>query len=266
VESAAYVPYCGAPPLPESLWSRWNTDPVLLAALLLFAIAYAAMARRRGFSRAARLSFYAGWGITAAALVSPLCALSVSLFSARVGQHMILALLGAPLVAAGLAAIEPAGRRLAPLYERAAASPFLSATAFAVLLWFWHAPAPYAATFASTAVYWAMHVTVYGSAVWLWRTVLAASLTTTFAVLGAAVVSSVQMGLLGALITFAPRPMYAPHALTTAAWGLTPLSDQQLGGAIMWVPGCIVFLAVAMVMFWQAMEQADRPALQVDRR
>ena len=59
--------------------------------------------------------------------------------------------------------------------------------------------------------------------------------------------SSVQMGLLGALITLAPRALYAPHALTTTAWGLTPLQDQQLGGSIMWVPGCVVFLAVAML-------------------
>ena len=63
----------------------------------------------------------------------------------------------------------------------------------------------------------------------------------------AGLVFHVQMGLLGALITLAPRALYAPHALTTVAWGLSPLQDQQLGGAIMWIPGCIVFLVVAML-------------------
>jgi hypothetical protein len=27
------------------------------------------------------------------------------------------------------------------------------------------------------------------------------------------------------------------------SWGLSPLEDQQLGGLIMWVPGCAAFLA-----------------------
>jgi putative membrane protein len=65
--------------------------------------------------------------------------------------------------------------------------------------------------------------------------------------LSAGFASSVQMGFLGALITLASRAVYTPHALTTAAWGLTPLQDQQLGGLIMWVPGCLVFLAFALL-------------------
>ncbi len=40
----------------------------------------------------------AGWLIAASALLSPLCALSVALFSARVAQHMILVLVAAPLI------------------------------------------------------------------------------------------------------------------------------------------------------------------------
>jgi putative membrane protein len=55
------------------------------------------------------------------------------------------------------------------------------------------------------------------------------------------------MGFLGALITLAPRPLYAPHSLTTDAWGLSPLDDQALGGALMWVLGCVVFLAVSFL-------------------
>ena len=37
-----------------------------------------------------------GWLVAAAAFTSPLCALSVSLFSARIAQHMILVLIAAP--------------------------------------------------------------------------------------------------------------------------------------------------------------------------
>jgi putative membrane protein len=40
--------------------------------------------------------------------------------------------------------------------------------------------------------------------------------------------------------------MFAAHYLTSAAWGLSPLEDQQLGGTIMWIPGIFLFLALAL--------------------
>lgn len=266
------VPYCGVPPSPDALWSRWNLDPVLIAVLAALACAYVLGARRldgngRAITRGEQAAFGLGWLIASAALVSPLCALSVSLFSARVGQHMILALLAAPLVAAGRPVAALAGLLARPgRRERSSAStaPLLAAGVFAALLWFWHAPAPYQATFSSTLVYWAMHVSLFGAAVWLWSGLLDRTPARMVHTLGASVISTVQMGLLGALITLAPRPAYAPHALTTVAWGLTPLQDQQLGGGIMWVPGCLVFFAAAMLVLWLALRRLDwesgRPA------
>lgn len=268
-EPSPIIPYCGVAPLPDTLWLRWNLDPVLLATLFAGVCAYAVgtlrLNRKAGFfSRSQQAAFYSGWAITTAALISPLCALSVSLFVARVGQHMILALLAAPLVVAGrpFAAIAGLWPLRADLPRRAPgaaawpAAPLASAGLFAVLLWFWHAPAPYAATFVSTPVYWAMHLSLFGAALWLWSGLLDRSPARMVPAIGAGMMSSVQMGLLGALITFAPRPLYAPHALTTASWGLTPLQDQQFGGAIMWVPGCVVFLAAAMLMLWLALSQS----------
>jgi putative membrane protein len=55
-----------------------------------------------------------------------------------------------------------------------------------------------------------------------------------------------QMGLLGALIALAPTALYAPHLATTAAWGLSPLEDQQLAGLIMWIPAGGIYLAAAV--------------------
>lgn len=266
-DDPAHLPYCGALPTPEALWTRWNLDPVLIMALLALAGVYGFGAARlarsgRPTARGEQGAFYAGWAIAAAALISPLCALSVSLFSARVAQHMMLTLAAASLVAAG----RPAAALMALLGREptAEAAPLASAGLFAVLLWFWHAPAPYAATFASPVAYWAMHVSLFGAALWLWAGLLDRTAARLMLTLGASLVSTVQMGLLGALITLAPRPIYGPHALTTAAWGLTPLQDQQLGGGIMWVPGCVVFLAASILVLWLALRQAEwgaaRPA------
>ncbi len=176
---------------------------------------------------------------------------------------MVLVLVGAPLVAAGrpfalVTSLWPQRARESHRLDQAkSAAPIWAAATFAALLWFWHAPAPYAETFRSTFVYWSMHVTLYGAALWLWSSLTDAPLPKTFQVVFAGMMSSVQMGFLGALITLAPRALYTPHLLTTAAWNLTPLQDQQLGGAIMWVPGCAIFLSVSMLVLWRDMGRAE---------
>jgi putative membrane protein len=256
------------------LWSRWNLDPVLIASLLFIGFAYLGAAlpakRRDAIGTRNVASFLLGWVILAAALISPLCPLSVALFAARVGQHMIIVLVAVPLIAAGrpLTVARAAfgrDRSSAPTE----ASNFLNAVgasaAFAVALWFWHMPGPYAATFASDLVYWAMHVTMILSALWLWNVLLDRRRMRAVSVIATGLVASTQMSLLGATITFAAHPLYAPHATTTAAWDFSPLLDQQLGGAIMWVPGGAIFLIASMISLW-ALVAARQPTLPLQTR
>lgn len=226
------LPYCGLPPLPGELLERFNLDPVLLFALGMAAFFHIAVTHVSR-SRWAAL----GWFSAAAAFISPLCALSVSLFSARVGQHMILILVAAPLIAL---AWPFAGARTG------VKGLWASAATFFLALWFWHMPVPYDATFRSTAAYWTMHVTLFGSAILLWRELLHHPVERTAEVLTAGALSSMQMGLLGAVLTFASHPIFLSHLTTTAIWGLAPLRDQQLGGVFMWVPGILLFLFAAM--------------------
>lgn len=262
----AKTPYCGAPPAPDGLWTRWNLDPILIAALLMVLAVYLLGALRlagpgRTIAHWRRAAFLAGWTIAAAALISPLCALSVALFSARVAQHMALSLLAAPLVILGrpglaLARLFPRSAHLSsnrPLARIRGAGG--SATAFALALWFWHAPGPYDATFASPTVYWLMHLTVFAAALMVWNVLLDSRVTSTVPALTVGAVSTLQMTFLGAIISLTPRLLYAPHALTPYAWGLTQAADQQLGGLIMWVPGCSIFLAVTLLALGGAMSE-----------
>ena len=113
-------------------------------------------------------------------------------------------------------------------------SPLL-VVAHAVILWLWHAPGAYAWGLASVPAYWLMQGSLLGSAWLMWRAILVPA-----AQPGPALVALVatvgQMGLLGALIVFASRPLYAVHFASTWPWGLSPLADQQLAGLLMWVP------------------------------
>jgi putative membrane protein len=261
---ASDFPYCGPPPSPANLWVRWNLDPILIAALFLTVSAYAICARRTEVTGKEKVWFYCGWFVVTVSLISPICPLSVALFSARVGQHMTLLLVGAPLVALGRPEITFSS--ILPTRVHRLPSSATAATAvFAVLLWFWHAPEPYAATFTSAMIYWTMHLTLFASALWLWCKLFSRDTSNLVTITCASVFAALQMGLLGALITFAPRAIYQPHFLTTASWHLTPLQDQQLGGVIMWAPGCAVFLVFAVYAFWLMMRRVQVRDVQWSR-
>ena len=56
------------------------------------------------------------------------------------------------------------------------------------------------------------------------------------------------------------RPAVLFFFSTSAAWGYTPLQDQQLGGILMWVPGIVLFLWVglrAIQRVWSNLEELN---------
>ncbi len=217
-----WAPYCG--PAPDFGEWRWNLDPVLI--LLLVAVTAVIGLRLQGQRRALGL---AAMAVLAIGFVSPLCALSSALFSARTVHHVLLVAVAAPLLAGAL----PGRFR----------GLVLATATQALVFWGWHAPAAYAAALSSDLVYWIMQASLLASAVWFWGAARAASAPAAVVALLAAMLA---MGLLGAVLTFAGQAVYEPHAYSTLAWGLTPLEDQQAAGLIMWAPAAALYLAAAL--------------------
>ncbi|MFP4327852.1 MAG: cytochrome c oxidase assembly protein [Paracoccaceae bacterium] len=213
--------YCGPAPAPPEIWTSFNLDPPLLAALAVLAVAL----RRQPQG-------LAGVAVLVLALVSPLCALSSALFAARVVHHVLLVAVAAPLLACALRTRAPAG---------GAGLPLAVSTA---VLWAWHLPPAYDLALGNIPVYWVMQLSLLGSAVWFWHAVLAGP-GPVVGRLGCVVAGFAQMGVLGALLTFAPEPLYAIHQTAPLAWGLAPLLDQQLGGLIMWLPAGLPYAVIA---------------------
>lgn len=240
---SGYVPYCGAA-LPPGLLT-WNLDPVLVFILL----ALAGLHVMHGVEKNSRARMFAiaGWTVVGAAFLSPLCNLTVSLFSARVGQHMLLTLVAAPLIM-----LATDWRRVpwpGALVRHGIAESLAATATFMVLLWFWHMPAPYDATLRGDVAYWTMHVTMFAAALWLWRVLWGG---TSVGLAGTALVSlftGVQMSILSAVLTLTPRALFDVHFGTTTAWGLRPIEDQQVGGLIMWVPAGLLLIGYALVAF-----------------
>ncbi len=228
-----FQPYCGSPPVPGGL--HWNLDPVLIIALAVAGGIYAGSYRAGKIDVDGRraMAFGAGLAVLIASLISPLCNLSIALFSARAGQHVLMLLGAAPLLVLGLP------RARVGQFE-AIAGPL----GFAAMLWLWHLPAFYDATLQNNTVYWAMHLTLIGLAFSLWRVLLDGTGRNVFASL----FTGVQMCALGALLTLSPRPWFSVHAFTTWSWGLSQSADQQLGGVIMWVVGGILLSAFTVAL------------------
>ncbi|GAC1338073.1 MAG: cytochrome c oxidase assembly protein [Beijerinckiaceae bacterium] len=252
------IPYCGTAPIPGG--AAWNVDPILWTILALGALAYFAACRRlrsNAPGRQEKIAFALGWAIVALALISPICNLSVALFSARVGQHMILTLIAAPLLVLGRAdvmALRAIGIR-SDIPSRTEA--YAASIAFALALWFWHSPGPYDATFASHFVYWTMHVSLFAASLALWRVLLRGVAHQPVAALVASAFTGAQMCALGVLFTFASRALFAVHATTTGAWGWNPVQDQQFGGLLMWVPGGLVFTVHALAVLGLFLSRLD---------
>ncbi len=235
--TSASIAYCGLPPTPADLALAWNLDPPLVLGLAFVGYAVARHA-------ADRTAGWTAWALLVLVFVSPLCALTAALFSARVLHHVVLIALATPLLVRAFP-----GRRLPAL---PAGAIFVAHWA---VLWLWHAPVAYAWALDSVGGYWLMQATLLGSAWLLWREVLLGGTGRALALLAGTVG---QMGLLGALLVFAPEPLYLVHLATTGPWGLAPLADQQLAGLTMWVPAMLPYFAVAMRRGWSELGEAER--------
>lgn len=235
--ASRWLPYCGPAPDPAHWVEHWNFDPVLLVAMGGVAI----ILWRMGGDRR---SLYTAFALSLLMFVSPFCALSSALFSIRVTHHVLLAALLAPLLVYGL-----------PIARLRWRGSLGVSTAFqALTFWFWHAPDAYAQALSSVWLFWLMQLTLLGSALGFWTALRRAQAP---AAIAALLFSTVQMGLLGALIVFSPNALYTPHYLTTAFWGFSVLEDQQLAGLIMWIPAAAFYLGSALLVAHRWLKRED---------
>jgi putative membrane protein len=268
---------------PAHAWpSEWSFEPWLVALMALSALGYAIGLRRlwrnagtgRGVAVHQAWCFALGWLTLVAALLSPVDALGAHLFSMHMVQHELLMVVAAPLLVLGrpLAtwawALSPMQRRAVGrvFASRGWSGPWSALTdplgAFAlhaIALWGWHLPIAFDAALAHEGWHILQHVSFLGTALFFWWSVLghdprgrygaghsAASLFATM----------MHTGALGALLSLAPNPWYAPYVQTTLALGLDPAQDQQLGGLVMWVPAGLVYVVAALWVLGRLLTRA----------
>jgi len=264
----------------------WEFDPTVVAPLLLFGGLYfrgvwGGRGLRRGVRAREAGCFAAGWLTLVIALVSPLHPWGEALFSAHMTQHELLMLVAAPLLVLG-SPLAPTLRGLPHAWARSLAgvsrsggvsrtvrtlrNPMVAWAAHGVVLWAWHAPALFQAALEHRAVHAIQHLSFVGSAVLFWWALLHGR--GRAMAYGAAVLylftTAMHSGLLGALLTFSDALWYPAYAATAPYWGISPVSDQQLGGLVMWVPACSLYVGAALFLFARWMRLSGERARRAE--
>jgi cytochrome c oxidase assembly factor CtaG len=229
--------HAGAALEPHDLWGAWNLDLPLLIGVVAAMWAYR-RGRLRGPRRAAdvwRARCFAGaLSVIVVALVSPLDALSGSLASAHMVQHVLLLLVAAPLLALASPgatllrgsppAVRAAGGRVRrqlrnlPVGRDALRNPAVVWTIHVATIWFWHAAGPYDAALGNDLLHAAEHATYVLTGLLFWQVVLGRRAVPKGLGILLVFTMAMQSVFLSALLTFASGPWYSAYASTTRAW------------------------------------------------
>jgi cytochrome c oxidase assembly factor CtaG len=200
--------------------------------------------------------FAAGWLALGVALVSPLHEIAERYFYAHMIEHELLMAVAAPLLVLSrpLAAFAwaipaipqrlPALRRLLVGIWRLLTVPLIATVLHGVAIWAWHVPALFLAANANEIVHWAQHASFFVTGLIFWSSIFAAVAQKSGVAVGHLFATSTHTGLLGALLVFSARPWFAENSSPY----LSALEDQQIGGLIMWVPGCMVYAIAALII------------------
>ncbi len=259
--------------------TAWDWEPTivigaaLVAGLYLYAIG---PLRKRCAFQAARkgqiFAFLLGAGLMVLALVSPLDELGDTyLFSAHMVQHLVLTIVGPPLLLIGTPEwfFRPIARnKMLFAIARCLTYPAVAFVLFNADFFIWHAPALYNVTLANQNIHIVEHLTFIFFGLLNWWLIFSPSKDLPRLSIGGQILylflSGMPVVLLGAGLTFA-SPLYAPYIAAPRVWGISAATDQQLGGLIMWVPGNIIIIIIMSALFLRWMQKKEKEQAAQER-
>lgn len=273
------------PDLP--LWANWSFDPQFLVPVAIVAWFYVhGLSRWKTRSREhpwwRTALYFTGLALLVISIESPIDRLAEHYLSFHMFQHELLMTLAVPIILLGapttptlrgmprwlrLGVIRPLARRRSVRVAYGwLTQPVVAIGAMTVVLWSWHiAPGWYDASVRNAFVHDLQHISLAATATLFWWNVIdpkprRARLAYIPRVLYV-FVAGVPRQFLGAMLTFADRPVYDVYREASGPLALTTADDQQLGGLIMWVLGGMMYLLIMGLIFgvWaHRSEQAQR--------
>jgi putative membrane protein len=264
------------------MFTRWSVDQPLGYVALAYVVVSAALYLLGGRSRGTpirreprrELSFFCGLAVIVLALNSPIDSYADDLFWVHMVQHILLLTVAPPLILLGrpwprmwrampLQIRTTVGRTLArarwtaPI--RALARPLPAWLLFNLTVVLWHIPAAYNATLTSNILHQLEHAMFFFFGLLFWARVIDPGPLRPRLIwparVGYTAAAMVVGWLLAIVLVSDPHPLYAHYAmLAHRPGGITAMTDQQLAGGIMWVPGSIAYSATVMLGFYRWLE------------
>jgi cytochrome c oxidase assembly factor CtaG/polyferredoxin len=262
------------PDVSNAIFASWSIPFAPTFALVLTALLYI-----RGWLKLRRLvpHRFEGWrlicfigGLVAlfVAISSPLDSFANLLLQVHMIQHLLFMMVVPPLLLLGNPFL-PLLTGLPRPIAREGIGPFLAwppirrlglwlthpRTTWIIYVAFtvgWHLPAPYELTLHSNAWHEFEHACFLSSALLFWWPVVqpwpGRPQWPRWTMIPYLLFADIQNTALSAFLSFSDRVLYPTYEMVPHFAGMTALSDQNIAGAIMWVPGSIAYLVPAGVI------------------
>jgi putative copper resistance protein D len=282
------VPTHGPLPPELSLESLlyWAWPPVVTVAVALVALLWVRATRQvarehsgNPYPRRRTVSFAAALLLVLLALQSGIERYDTTLFSMHMVQHLILLfpvpilLLQAGPVTLLLRVASPRWRAriLAVLQSRAVgviSHPLVGWTLLVAVMWGTHLSVMFETALENETIHNMEHALYLSTALLFWAPIFSVDPIRHRLRGGSALAYLItqmpQNSFLGVAIMFSSTPLYPHYVSLQRAWGPSPLEDQQLAGAIMWLVGDALFLAAIFVVLAALAKSEDRPESRYD--
>ena len=263
----------------------WYEVLPLVVAAVLFRMAERRVARDHPANPHPRWRtwcWYGGLAVLYVALQSPIGTYDTTFFSVHMVQHLLMAMVAAPLLALAapitllLRVSSPRVRQrvvLPVLHSwplRIISFPVVTWILFAGVMWATHFSSLYDAALDNELAHLVEHGLYLGTALLFWWPAVGAdpspwrmphALRIGYLFLGMP-----QSSFLGLAILSAPHVLYPHYETVVRDWGPSPLADQQLAGGIMWAGGDLAFLIALVLAVWVWMRAEEVEGRRVDAR
>lgn len=271
-----------APSLPSLLVSHWVFSPSVVVPAIGLATLYMLGVRRAGGSWSIRrtAAFMAGTGAVILALQSGIDGYDDRMLSDHMIQHLLLLLVAPPLLLGGRPVILtlralPASRRrgFARALDRArrVTGPVPSLGLFTAVVLLTHLPSFYDATLSHPALHDAEHALYLTVGLLMFSPLLDGDPVPRHRLDGLGklvyfILAMMPMALIGAYLNRQDKLVYPAYGPPAHALGISALTDQAQAGAIMWVVGGSIMVAVGLCAAVAAMVAEERRQVARDAR
>ena len=270
----------------ENPWRfPWDLDPTLIFFAFLAVGYFYALGRfkKKAVKWWQILLFYLGVMLNMIALSPAVDGLAGELFFVHMIQHMVIILLGTPLMIMGapfyvlIRTLPSFLRRYVyfPLLRNVVVRffhdlwslPLVSLALFHINFWFWHIPRWYDLALFNDFYHILEHMMMALTAIYFWRHIIDPHPLRSQLMMGVRILYLASFMvlniILAAMLTYADELWYSYHRITPPQWwsdSWSRIDDQRLGGLVMWVPGGVLLFVSMSICFlvWVHREQRSQ--------